>query len=36
MVRTTEYAFKELDLNKLTAGIYGNNTGRYKAFLKAG
>ena len=32
----TEYAFQELNLNKLTAGIYGNNTGCYKAFLKAG
>lgn len=32
----TEYAFKELNLNKLFAGIYSNNIGSYKAFLKAG
>ncbi len=32
----TKYAFEELNLNKLIAGIYGNNIGCYKAFLKAG
>ena len=32
----TENAFHKLHLNKLIAGIYGNNTGCYKAFLKAG
>ena len=32
----TEYAFHKLRLNKLLAGIYENNTGCYKAFLKAG
>jgi len=32
----TEFAFKELNLNKLTAGIYENNIGCYRAFLKAG
>ena len=32
----TEYAFNKLHLNKLIAGIYGNNTGCCKAFIKAG
>ena len=32
----TKYAFEELNLNKLIAGIYANNIGSYKAFLKAG
>lgn len=32
----TEYAFKELNLNKLFADIYSNNVGSYKAFMKAG
>lgn len=32
----TEYAFKELNLNKLFAGIYCKNGGSYKAFMKAG
>lgn len=32
----TRYAFKKLKLNKLMAGIYANNTGSYKAFIKAG
>ena len=32
----TKYAFEELNLNKLTAGIYANNISCYKAFLKAG
>ena len=32
----TEYAFHELNLNKLTAGIYENNKGCYRAFLNAG
>lgn len=32
----TTYAFMELGLNKLVAGIYANNIGSHKAFLKAG
>ena len=32
----TEYAFHELNLNKLTAGIYENNEGCCRAFLSAG
>ena len=32
----TKYAFEELNLNSLIAGIYANNTGCYKAFLNAG
>lgn len=32
----TKYAFEKLNLNKLIAGIYVNNTGSYKAFLRAG
>lgn len=32
----SEYAFKKLGLNKLIAGIYVNNTGSHKAFIKAG
>lgn len=32
----TEYAFQELDLNKLIAGIYAPNVGSHKAFEKAG
>ena len=32
----TEYAFKELNLNKLIAGIYKGNVGSYKAFERAG
>ncbi len=32
----TCHAFKEIKLNKLTAGIYANNVGSYKAFMKAG
>lgn len=32
----TRYAKNELNLNKLIAGIYENNIGSYKAFLKAG
>lgn len=32
----TRYAFEELYLNKLVAGIYANNIGSYKAFIKAG
>jgi len=31
----TKYAFKTLHLNKVFAGIYENNIGSYKAFLKA-
>lgn len=30
------YAFKKLNLRKLTAGCYGNNIGSQKAFMKAG
>lgn len=32
----TKFAFKKLKLNKLFAGIYANNKGSYKAFLKCG
>lgn len=32
----TQYAFEDLELNKLTAGMYAPNRGSYKAFLKAG
>lgn len=32
----TRYAFEELNLNKLTAGMYASNTPSFKAFLKAG
>ena len=32
----TKYAFEELNLNSLIAGICANNTGCYKAFLSAG
>ncbi len=32
----TEYAFEQLDLNKLVAGMYAPNEGSRKAFEKAG
>lgn len=32
----TKYAFEELNLNKLFAGIYSNNVGSYNSFMKAG
>ncbi len=32
----TKYAFDEINLNKVTAGLYANNIGSYKAFIKAG
>ncbi len=32
----TEYAFTELNLKHIMAGIYANNIASYKAFLKAG
>lgn len=32
----TEYAFTEINLNHLMAGIYANNIASYKAFSKAG
>lgn len=32
----SDYAFKELNLNKLTAGIYADNISSYRAFIKAG
>jgi [ribosomal protein S5]-alanine N-acetyltransferase len=32
----TQYAFEELNLHKLTAGMYEQNIGSYKAFIKAG
>ncbi len=32
----TLYGFDELNLNKLKAGMYANNIGSYKAFIKAG
>jgi [ribosomal protein S5]-alanine N-acetyltransferase len=30
----TKYGFEELNLNKLTAGMYAENVGSFKAFLK--
>ncbi len=32
----TKYAFEELNLNKLFAGMYAKNLGSFKAFIKAG
>lgn len=32
----TKYGFEELNLNKLTAGMYADNIGSFKAFLKCG
>ena len=32
----TQYAFDEMNLNKLTAGMIADNVGSYKAFIKAG
>jgi RimJ/RimL family protein N-acetyltransferase len=32
----TQYAFEELNLNKLFAGMYAENLGSYKAFIKCG
>jgi RimJ/RimL family protein N-acetyltransferase len=32
----TDFAFSDLKLNKLITGIYINNIGSYKAFMKAG
>lgn len=32
----TEIAFQELNLNKVWAGLYANNVGCYRAFMKAG
>jgi ribosomal-protein-alanine N-acetyltransferase len=32
----TRYAFEQLGLNKLWAGMYGENLGSYNAFIKAG
>jgi [ribosomal protein S5]-alanine N-acetyltransferase len=32
----TQYGFEELNLRKLTAGMYEQNVGSYKSFLKAG
>ena len=32
----SRYAFEDLNLNKVIAGIYACNTGSYRAFLKAG
>jgi len=32
----TEHGFDKLELNKISAGIYANNTGSRKAFEKAG
>ncbi len=32
----TRYGFEELNLNKLTAGMYEHNVGSYRAFIKAG
>lgn len=32
----TQYAFEEINLNHLKAGLYADNKGCYKAFIKAG
>lgn len=32
----TKYAFEELNLHKVTAGMYASNIASYKAFVKAG
>ena len=32
----TQYSFEELNLNHLKAGMYSDNKGCYKAFIKAG
>jgi ribosomal-protein-alanine N-acetyltransferase len=32
----TKYGFEELNLNKLTAGMYADNIGSFKAFIKCG
>lgn len=32
----TVFAFQKLNLKKVTAGMYANNIGSYKAFLKSG
>lgn len=32
----TQYAFEELNLNHLKAGMYADNVGSYKSFIKAG
>lgn len=32
----SDYAFNELDLNSLVAGIYADNIGSYKSFIRAG
>lgn len=36
IMEATDYAFNKLNLNKLIAGIYENNIGSFKAFLKSG
>lgn len=36
IILATKYAFEELNLNKIIAGMYVNNIGSYKAFIKAG
>jgi RimJ/RimL family protein N-acetyltransferase len=36
LILLADYAFKKLNLRKLTAGCYGNNKGSEKAFVKAG
>jgi RimJ/RimL family protein N-acetyltransferase len=36
IVLATSYAFSELHLNSLTAGIYAPNLSSYRAFIKAG
>jgi len=32
----TQYAFEELNLNKVIAGLYADNIGSYKGFIKSG
>jgi ribosomal-protein-alanine N-acetyltransferase len=34
--RATQYAFEQLDLNKLYAGMYAENMGCFRAFIKSG
>ncbi len=36
IIFATNYAIEKLSLNKLKAGIYANNVGSHRAFIKAG
>jgi [ribosomal protein S5]-alanine N-acetyltransferase len=36
IILATKYSFEELQLNKLIAGMYSENTGSLKAFIKSG